>query len=98
MREGGSSAPSNSTTTSCGFTSSRTWARLPCAISSARAKAFLLGKLSDPKLDVGSVSIIYRTLRTLMNAALDDGIIVANPVARLGRTLGLTPTKGAWQD
>ncbi len=36
-----------------------------------------------------SVRIIHATLRALLNAAVDDGIIIANPADRLGRVLRL---------
>jgi integrase len=36
-----------------------------------------------------SVPIIHATLRGLLNAAIDDGIIVANPADKLGRALRL---------
>ncbi len=34
---------------------------------------------------------IYGTLRAMLSAAVDDGVLVANPAARLGRTLRLAP-------
>src|SRR5262249_33678666 len=34
----------------------------------------------------GSVRIIYSTLRALLNAAVDDGVILANPATRLERS------------
>jgi len=36
-----------------------------------------------------SVRVIHATLRALLNAAVDDGVIVANPANKLGRTLRL---------
>src|SRR5206468_7268432 len=36
-----------------------------------------------------SVRIIHATLRALLNAAVDDGIIIANPADKLGRGLRL---------
>ncbi len=36
-----------------------------------------------------SVRIIHATLRALLNAAVDDGVIIANPADKLGRTLRL---------
>ena len=35
---------------------------------------------------------------SLLNAAVDDGVLLANPVARLGRTLRLTPSKATRQE
>lgn len=36
--------------------------------------------------------IIHATLRALLNAAIDDGVISANPAARLGRHFRLVPS------
>ena len=36
-----------------------------------------------------SVRIIHATIRAMLNAAVDDGLIVANPAVRLGRSLRL---------
>ena len=36
-----------------------------------------------------SVRIIHATLRALLNAAVDDGVIITNPADKLGRTLRL---------
>lgn len=58
----------------------------------ANVKDFLLAKLRSG-LDAGTVSIIYRTLRAMLSAAVDDEVLVANPIAKLGRALGLTPSK-----
>jgi integrase len=57
-----------------------------------RIKAFLAEKLtseSDP-LSRNSVRIIHATLRAMLNAALDDGVIYSNPAERLGRSLRLS--------
>jgi integrase len=51
-------------------------------------KSFLAGLLGT-KLSAGSVRIVYATLRAMLNAAIDDGLITSNPAARLGKTLGL---------
>lgn len=45
-----------------------------------------------------SVRIIHATLRPLLNAALDDGIIVANPADRLGRQLRVVASPMARQE
>lgn len=58
----------------------------------ADAKDFLLAKLRSG-LDGGTVSIIYRTFRAMLSAAVDDEVIAANPIAKLGRALGLAPSK-----
>src|SRR5437762_3731907 len=70
-----------------------------------RIKSFLVEKLREGKvkkvaegdttkerklpLARDSVRIIHATLRALLNAAVDDGIIVANPADKLGRSLRL---------
>ena len=54
-------------------------------------KACLADKLAAG-LSRGTVRIIYATLRALLNAAIDDGVIAANPAARLGRYFRLVPT------
>src|SRR3989442_2547595 len=50
-------------------------------------KAFLVSKLSQ--LSRGSVRIVHAVLRAALNAAVDDGLVHANPAARLGRQLRL---------
>jgi integrase len=45
-----------------------------------------------------SVRIILATLRALLNAAVEDGIVVANPSNRLGRQLRLVPVAQARQE
>ena len=45
-----------------------------------------------------SVRIIHATLRALLNAAVDDGVIVANPADKLGRTLRLVVTAKTRQE
>ena len=42
----------------------------------------------------GSVRIIHAALRAMLYAAVDDGVIVANPAERLGRHLKLVPAPG----
>jgi len=65
------------------------------------AKAFLLAmrdrlaavKRNDgrtvevPAFSGGTLRIVYATLRSLLNAALDDELVPANPVMRLGKVL-----------
>ena len=46
----------------------------------------------------GSVRIIHATLRAMLYAAVDDGVIVANPVERLGRHLKLVPAAATRQE
>ena len=60
-------------------------------------KELLLTKLRSG-LDAGTVNIIYRTLRAMLSAAVDDEVIPANPIAKLGRALGLSPSKAARQE
>lgn len=54
-----------------------------------RVKAFLAQKLAAG-LSRNSVRIIHATLRALLNAAVDDGVILSNPADKLGRSLRLT--------
>jgi len=54
-----------------------------------RIKAFLSARLASG-LSANSVRLIHATLRGMLNAAVDDGVILANPAARLGRQLRLT--------
>jgi integrase len=53
-----------------------------------RIKMLLAEKLASG-LSPNSVRIIHATLRGMLNAAVDDGILVANPAERLGRQLRL---------
>ena len=46
----------------------------------------------------GSVRIIHATLRAMLYAAVDDGVIVANPAERLGRHLKLVPAPATRQE
>src|SRR5262249_51723934 len=46
----------------------------------------------------GRVRIIYAALRAMLYAALDDGVIVANPAERLGRHLKLAPVPAVRQE
>jgi integrase len=45
-----------------------------------------------------SVRLIHATLRVMLNAAIEDGLIVANPADRLGRHLRLAAPPKARQD
>jgi integrase len=57
-----------------------------------RIKAFLAKRLDTHKPN--SVRIMHATLRVMLNAAVDDGLIAANPADKLGRALKLvTRTK-----
>jgi len=53
----------------------------------AHVKAFVL-KLRE-KLSRNSTKIAFTTLRAMLNSAIDDGVISANPANRLSRGLGL---------
>ena len=46
-------------------------------------------------LRAGSVYAIFATLRAMLNAAIEDGLRLDNPAARLGKSLHLHPTKKA---
>ena len=56
-------------------------------IQRAHVKAFVL-KLRQ-KLSRASTKLAYTTLRSMLNAAIDDGVIALNPTNRLARGLGL---------
>ena len=56
-------------------------------IQRAHVKAFVL-KLRQ-KLSRASTKLAYTTLRSMLNAAIDDGVIALNPANRLARGLGL---------
>jgi len=66
-------------------------------LGKGQVKAFLAGKLASG-LAPASVRIIYSTLRALLNAAGDDGMILANPAARLGRQLRLVQPPAVRQE
>ncbi len=53
-----------------------------------RVKTLLADKLAAG-LSKNSVRIIHATLRAMLNAALDDGVILTNPADKLGRQLRL---------
>lgn len=77
-------------------------------LTKARIKTLLIDKLREGKVKrtrVGevtrevrlplardSVRIVHAVLRMVLNAAIDDGIIVANPADKLGRHLRLVTT------
>ncbi len=60
-------------------------------------KAFLAKKLASG-LSRNSVRIIHATLRALLNAAVDDGVLLSNPADRLGRQLRLAKPPKARQE
>jgi hypothetical protein len=45
-----------------------------------------------------SVRIIHATLRAMLNAPVDDGVILSNPAGRLGRQLRLVQRAGERQE
>src|SRR5437879_3317397 len=53
-----------------------------------RITKFLVGKLSSG-LKPGTVRIIYATLRRMLSVAVRDGLLLANPAAKLGVEFGL---------
>jgi Phage integrase, N-terminal SAM-like domain len=57
-------------------------------LQKGRVKEFLASKLTVGAAR-NSVRIIHATLRAMLNAAVDDGLILANPADRLGRQLRL---------
>ena len=62
-----------------------------------RIKALLSEKL-ESGLEKRTTRNIQAVLRTLLNAAIEDGLIASNPAAKLGRVLKLTPTKATMQE
>src|SRR5262249_22274760 len=60
-------------------------------------KAFLVKELADGYAR-NTVRIMHATLRVMLNAAIEDGVILANPADRLGRTLRLAPSKATRQE
>ncbi len=63
----------------------------------ARIKALLMEKLTSG-LSPDSVRLIHATTRAMLNAALDDGLIVANPADKLGKLLRLGRTRSVRQE
>ncbi len=59
----------------------------------SRLKAFFAEKLA--RLKPGTVRLMHSVLNTLLNAAVEDEIILANPAAKLGRALKLVVTPRA---
>lgn len=66
-------------------------------LTKARLKALLIDKL-EAGLAPSTVSIIHRTARVMLTSAVDDGVLLANPASRLGRTLRLVPSKATRQE
>lgn len=62
-----------------------------------QVKALLVEKLGAG-YSRNSVRIIHATLRAMLNAAIDDGALLANPAVRLGRALRLVASKQVRQE
>jgi integrase len=62
-----------------------------------QVKTLLAEKLTSG-LSRATVRILHATLRTMLNAAIDDGVLAANPADKLGRYLRLVPVMAARQD
>ena len=60
-------------------------------------KLFLVSKL-NAGLQKRTVRNIQSVLRTMLNAAIEDGLIASNPAAKLGRVLKLTVSKATTQE
>ena len=60
-------------------------------------KDFLALKLSSG-LARRTVALLHATLRAMLSGAVDDGILLANPANKLGRTLRLGTPKAALQE
>ena len=58
----------------------------------------LLGQKLADGLSRGTVRIIHATLRAMLNAAVEDGVIAANPADKLGRHLKLVPAAATRQE
>jgi integrase len=58
----------------------------------------LLAEKLRAGLSRGTVRILYATLRAMLNAAVDDALLRANPAARLGRTLKLVAAPATRQE
>lgn len=65
-------------------------------LARGRIKMLMATKLASG-LARNSVRIIHATLRAMLNAAVDDGVILANPADKLGRQLKLVTTTAARQ-
>jgi integrase len=68
-----------------------------CQLHRGAIKALLSEKLAAG-LAVDSVRLIHATIRAMLNAAVDDGVILANPAIRLGKVLHLVRSKAARQE
>jgi len=68
-----------------------------CQLHRGAIKALLAEKLSSG-LAVDTVRLIHATLRAMLNAAVDDGVILANPATRLGKILHLVRSKATRQE
>lgn len=66
-------------------------------LSRGQIKTFLARRLVSGRAPA-TVRIIYSCLRALLNAAIDDGVILTNPGARLGRPLRLVRPSTARQE
>jgi len=63
-----------------------------------RIKAWLAEVLAAGEFARESVRLLHATLRTLLNAAIDDNLILANPADKLARQLKLSVPPGRRQD
>ncbi len=66
-------------------------------VHKAQIKAILAQKLAWG-LSRSTVSILHRTLRAMLSAAVDDGVILVNPASKLGHQLRLVPSPAARQE
>jgi len=66
-------------------------------VAKGRVKGFLAEKLRED-FSRSSVELMLGVLRGLLNAAIDDGVILANPADRVGRHLRLSRPPRARQD
>ena len=67
------------------------------SLQRGQIKAILAYKLTEG-LSRGTVRILHATLRAMLNAAVDDGVILANPADKLGRHLKLVPATTTRQE
>jgi integrase len=58
----------------------------------------LLAEKKAAGLAVDTVRLIHSTLRAMLNAAVEDGVIQTNPAAGLGRSMRLTRSKADRQE
>lgn len=66
-------------------------------LARGRIKMLLVDKIAS-NLSRHSVRIIHATLRALLNSAIDDGLLSANPAEKLGRSLKLASLPSARQE